>query len=131
MKTKISALLVVCLCLYLTSCATLFKGTSEEVNFGSNPSGAEVWVDGKMMGKAPINFTLITKKTYVIEFKYQGQTKTVNLNNHVGAGWIVLDVLGGLIPVIIDAVTGAWYSFDQKNINVDFKSPGVFEPSLQ
>lgn len=128
MKAKLLALTVVCL--YLTSCATLFKGTSEEVNFNSNPNGAEVWIDGKIMGHTPVNFKLITKKTYVIEFKYQDQTKTINLNNHVGAGWIVLDVLGGLIPIIVDAATGAWYSFDQKNMNVDFKSPGVFEPAL-
>jgi hypothetical protein len=131
MKTKISVLLVVCLCLYLTNCATIFKGTSQKTYFGSNPSGAEVWIDGKMMGKTPINFKLITKKTYIIDFKYEGQTKTINLINHVGGGWIILDVLAGLLPVIIDAVTGAWYSLDQKNIRVDFKSPGVFEPSLQ
>lgn len=90
---------------------------------------AEIWIDGKMMGHSPFNLKLITKKTYVIEFKIQGQTKTVNLNNSVCAGWIVLDVLGGLIPVIIDAATGAWYSFDQKNVNVDFKTPGLFESS--
>jgi len=128
MKIKIFAVIVASL--YFTSCATLFKGTSEDINFGSNPSGAEVWIDGKMMGKTPINFQLVCKKTYVIEFKYEGQTKTVNLNNHVGAGWILLDVLAGLVPVIIDAATGAWYSFDQKNVNVDFKSPGLFEPAL-
>jgi hypothetical protein len=130
MKTKLALFLTVCLVLSLTSCATLFKGTTEEVNFGSNPTGAEVWVDGKLMGTTPINFRLITKKVYLIEFKYQDQTKSVYLNNHVGAGWIVLDVLGGLVPVIIDAVTGAWYSFDQSNVNVDFRAPGAFEPAV-
>jgi hypothetical protein len=130
MKTKLALFLTVCLVLSLTSCATLFKGTTEEVNFGSNPTGAEVWVDGKLMGTTPINFRLITKKVYLIEFKYQDQTKSVYLNNHVGAGWIVLDVLGGLIPVVIDAVTGAWYSFDQSNVNVDFRAPGTFEPAV-
>jgi len=130
MKTKLALFLTVCLVLSLTSCATLFKGTTEEVNFGSNPTGAEVWVDGKLMGTTPINFRLITKKVYLIEFKYQDQTKSVYLNNHVGAGWIVLDVLGGLVPVIIDAVTGAWYSFDQSNVNVDFRAPGTFEPAV-
>ncbi|HNQ81025.1 MAG TPA: PEGA domain-containing protein [Candidatus Aminicenantes bacterium] len=130
MKTKFALFLAVFLVLSLASCATLFKGTTEEVNFGSNPTGAEVWVDGKLMGTTPINFRLITKKVYLIEFKYQDQTKSVYLNNHVGAGWIVLDVLGGLVPVIIDAVTGAWYSFDQSNVNVDFRTPGAFEPAV-
>ena len=40
----------------------------------------------------------------------------LNITNHVGAGWIVLDVLCGLVPVIIDAATGAWCDLDQKNI---------------
>jgi len=35
-----------------------------------------------------------------------------------------------LIPVVIDAVTGAWYSFDQSNVNVDFRAPGTFEPAV-
>jgi len=131
MKNKISYFLVFFLCMYLSSCATLFKGTSEEVNFGSNPSGAEVWIDGKMMGSTPINFKLASKISYTIEFKYQGQTKSVVLNNHIGAGWIILDVLAGLVPVIIDAATGSWYSLDQKFVNVDFKAPGIFVPCPQ
>jgi CRISPR/Cas system-associated exonuclease Cas4 (RecB family) len=113
----------------VTSCATLFKGSTDDVQFGSNPVGAEVYVDGKLMGKTPMNLELISKKTYVIEFKFEGQTKAVNLTNKVGAGWIILDVLGGLIPVIVDAATGCWYQIKQKNVNVDFTAPGIFVPS--
>ena len=117
MKRK--ALVLAFVCFYFSSCATLFKGINQEVNFNSNPIGAEVWIDGKMMGKTPIDFKLSVKKTYVIDFKFpEGQTKTVNLNNKVGAGWIILDVLAGLVPVVIDAATGAWYSFEKSNINI-------------
>jgi CRISPR/Cas system-associated exonuclease Cas4 (RecB family) len=115
--------LVLGLVFLLAGCATLFKGTSEEVSFGSNPVGAEIYIDGKLMGKTPAAFQLITKKVYVIEFKLGDKTKTVNLNNKVGAGWIILDVLAGLVPVIIDAATGAWYSFDMKSVNVDLQYP--------
>lgn len=124
MKTKIFALVLACL--YLSSCATLFKGTTQEVNFNSNPIGCEVWIDGKNMGETPVKFKLASKKTYVIEFKFEGyKSKTVNLTNHIGAGWIVLDVLAGLVGVIIDAATGAWYSFDEKNINVTLTKGGI------
>lgn len=117
MRAKVLTLVLVCL--YLSSCATVFKGTSEEVNFNSNPIGAEVWIDGKNMGKTPVKFKLTSKKTYMIEFKFEGyETKTVSLTNHVGAGWVILDVLAGLVGVIVDAATGAWYSFDEKNVNV-------------
>ena len=124
----VSFLLVFSVLLLTTSCATLFKGSTDDIKFGSNPVGAEVYVDGKLMGKTPLNLELVSKKTYVIEFKLEGKTKTVNLNNKVGAGWIVLDVLGGLVPVIVDAATGNWYQIKQKNVNVDFTGGG-FMPS--
>lgn len=57
--------------------------------------------------------------TYSIEFRKDGyKPKVFNVTNHVGAGWIVLDVLSGLVPVIIDAATGSWYELDQKYINI-------------
>jgi hypothetical protein len=40
-----------------------------------------------------------------------------DISNHVGAGWVVLDVICGVLPVVVDAVTGSWYSLDQTNIN--------------
>jgi hypothetical protein len=115
--------------LLVTSCATIFKGATDPINFGSNPVGAEVYVDGKLMGKTPLNLELTSKKTYVIDFKIGDQTKTVNLTNKVGVGWIILDVLAGLVPIIVDAATGSWYQLSPKDINVDFTSPGKFEPS--
>ncbi len=39
------------------------------------------------------------------------------ITNHVGAGWIILDVLAGRVPFVVDAATGAWYSLDQKNLD--------------
>jgi len=101
-----------------SSCALIFKGTSEEVRFGSDPQRAEVWVNGAKMGETPVSLKLESKKTYTIEFKMEGyKSVTKSITNHVGAGWIVLDILAGLVPVIIDAATGAWYSLDQKNVD--------------
>lgn len=42
------------------------------------------------------------------------------INNRVAVKWVVLDVLGGVLPVAIDAITGNWYEFDQSKINVEF-----------
>jgi hypothetical protein len=103
---------------FLSSCATIFKGTNEEVRFGSEPQKAEVWVNGAKMGETPISLKLESKKTYQIEFRKEGyKPVTRTITNHVGAGWIILDVLCGLVPVIVDAATGAWYGLDQKNVD--------------
>lgn len=115
---KIKILSIALICIYLSSCALIFKGTKQEVSFGSDPQRAEVYVNGIRMGETPLTLKLVTKQTYAIEFKIEGyKPKSFQINNKVGAGWIVLDILAGLIPVVIDAATGAWYSFDQKNID--------------
>ncbi len=36
----------------------------------------------------------------------------------VGAGWIVVDFVCGVFPLLVDAVTGDWKSLDQNNVNV-------------
>ena len=115
---KIKILSVALICIYLSSCATLFKGTKQEVSFRSDPQRVEVYVNGIRMGETPLTLKLVTKKTYAIEFKIEGyKPKSVQINNKIGAGWIILDILAGLVPVVIDAATGAWYSLDQKNVD--------------
>jgi len=104
--------------LIFSSCATIFKGSTDDVNFSSDPSGAKVYVNGMLLGTTPVQLELKSKNSYTIEFKKEGyETKTVVLNNSVGAGWIVLDVLFGLVPIIVDAATGNWYSLDQEHVN--------------
>jgi glycerol-3-phosphate acyltransferase PlsY len=62
---------------------------------------------------------LKTDREYTIEFRKDGyETRTYFLGNKIGAGWIILDVLCGLIPVVVDVATGAWYEFTEENIIV-------------
>jgi len=102
----------------LVGCATIFKGSTDSVNFTSDPNSANVYVDGLLLGKTPVELELKSDETYSIEFKKEGyETRTVILHSSVGAGWVILDILGGLIPVIIDAATGNWYGLDKDHIN--------------
>lgn len=116
--TKAVVLIIFVSLILHISCAAIFKGTHTNVDFSSNPSGAQVLVNGFYMGDTPIRLKLESKKTYHIEFMKEGYTtKTFTITNHVGAGWIVLDVILGLVPVVVDAATGAWYSLDQEHVN--------------
>ena len=56
MKWKAFFMLV--LCLHFVGCATLFKGTTQEVNFNSNPQKAKVIVNGVEMGETPVALKL-------------------------------------------------------------------------
>lgn len=116
-RTK-SKVVLVTLAIVFSGCAALFKGTSESVEFTSQPSGASVYVNGVLKGKAPLQLRLETKRAYDIEFRLPGhESVSATVTNRIGAGWVVLDILGGFLPVIIDAATGSWYSFDQNHIN--------------
>ena len=107
------------LALVLSGCALIFKGDSAKVTFNSNPQGATVLLEGNNIGLTPTEAVLKTNKSYTITFQLAGrQDRTYILNNRVGALWIVLDVLAGVFPIIIDAATGAWYEFDNTNVNV-------------
>ncbi|MGB3340084.1 MAG: PEGA domain-containing protein [bacterium] len=101
------------------SCATVFKGSQEYVDLRSDPIGAKVYINGSYEGTTPVELHLESNKTYHIEFKKDGyQTKTYTLTNHLGAGWVILDVICGLVPVVVDAITGAWYKLDENDVGV-------------
>ncbi len=117
MMTRI-VLVAACCILMLQGCATLFQGTGTGVEFSTEPAGATVYVNGFPRGTTPTRIKLETKKTYQIEFKKDGyDTISYTITNHVGAGWVILDIIGGLIPVVVDAATGAWYELDQTAVN--------------
>lgn len=101
----------------VTGCASLFKPKYGKVNFGSEPVGADVYINGYNRGKTPIQLKLSHKEPVTVTFKKDGyEDKTYVINTRVGAVWIILDCLGGFIPVIIDAATNNWSSLDSDNI---------------
>lgn len=120
---RMSKWVSICLCVVLISslygCATLFKQKSRTVSFNSDPQGAEIYINGNRMGKTPMPMNLSNLKAVTVTFKKEGyDDKTYIINTKVGAGWVVLDCLGGFIPVIIDAVTENWYNLDTDDVNV-------------
>ena len=110
-------------CVSITlNCAAVFKGTSDNVDFSSEPDGAKVYVNGVLRGTTPVKLKLESKRTYNIEFKKEGyETKNFTLTNHVGVGWVILDVIFGIIPVVVDAATGSWYVLDQDYVKVEME----------
>jgi hypothetical protein len=100
----------------VASCAYLFKGKLENVSFASQPAGAEVFVNGVLKGVTPVVLELDAGEEYTIELRRDGYApEVVRLNNHIGIGWIIVDIL--FWPgAIVDAATGSWYTFDKESI---------------
>lgn len=126
-KILLSASII--LLVFATSCATLFAPNTRAISTSSTPDGAEVFVNGFKMGITPIELQLKPDKGYNIEFRKEGyQSVTRVVNTKVGGGWIVLDILGGLIPVVVDAITGDWNKFDQDSVNAALVKSGQQRP---
>lgn len=102
----------------LSGCfATVIKGKNSKVEMTSIPSGADVYVNGEHVGQTPIKLKLDSSKSYTIEFRKSGyKSQTKQLSSGIGPGWVVLDVAFGLIPVVVDAATGSWYSLDEDHV---------------
>jgi hypothetical protein len=117
-STKVLFIIFICFIILSNGCATLFKGVNERIDIISDPSAAKVYINGGMIGKSPIQVKLQSNKTHQVEFVKEGyDKKTIILSGNVEAGWIVLDFLAGVFPIIIDAATGSWYSFENNYIH--------------
>ena len=98
-------------------CAALFNHNGGDVQVNSNPSGARVFVDGVDHGLTPVKLQLDEKKDHIVMLKSGNKERAFTLQKKLGASWVVLDVLGGLLPVVIDGATGSWYDLEPHELN--------------
>lgn len=111
--------------LLLSSCATVFKGGEQNIAFNSNPQGAEILIDGEPFGTTPQIIRLEVQRSYEVTLRQGDQERDITIRNRVGTQWVVLDVLGLLIPLLVDASTGDWYELSPDEVVVDFTEEGL------
>lgn len=117
----------------LSSCATILEGTREKVVFTSNPSGANVRIDGKDMGATPFYTKLNVRKNYVVQFyKDSAMVTTVPINRKIQKGYLFTEIALAhtfyLSPlVVVDAISGAWFKLDKNYIHVDYDKEKTIE----
>jgi hypothetical protein len=96
--------------LLASGCATVFKGEQSTIRVTSEPVCAPVYVNGVPSGFTPVTLKLPSRNNYVVQLEMPGyQYAATATYSTLGGGWLVLDILLLIIPVIVDAATGAWY----------------------
>lgn len=112
------SLLVVSACIAVSACGAIFNSGPARVNFTSTPDTSEVWIDGVRRGTTPIFLELEKKKDHVVTFRKAGYQDMINpLPRAIKGVYVVFDVLGGLLPVVVDAATGAWYVLSTDHVH--------------
>lgn len=111
---KVFTLVAISATLLLSSCATIFTGTKQNVQINSNPPAADIEVDGVKVGVTPMAVPL--KKGFsspMVSLKLDGyETKTFQPTPAFNP--VAILNLFGLIGWGVDAATGAMMKYDPK-----------------
>ncbi len=107
---RLAALLPIVLAFSSAGCATVLAGHGPvSIPTASTPDGADVYLDGNRLGTTPVTVQVERKKPHTLVFKKAGyKDASCMLETSTGAGWVIFDVLTGIVPIVIDAVTGDW-----------------------
>jgi len=106
----------------LSGCGTILTPSQALVTFTSDPPGADVLVDGMPVGRTPVQTFVSNRRDHVVTLQDErGESTTCVLYSSLGAGWLVLDILLGLVPVIVDAATSGWNELEQHGCHATFR----------
>lgn len=95
-----------------SGCATITRGTEQDLAVESDPVGATVTLSNGMKGKTPISFKVKRKDNLTVTVQKDGyKTATVQVTSKTSddgkAGMVGNLLFGGIIGVGVDASNGA------------------------
>jgi len=106
-------------CAGLTGCATITSGTTQRIDFASEPPGATATLSNGAVVETPGHLVLSRAKTYDVTIEKDGY---IPARSHIGQrsnpaifGNILI---GGLIGIIVDSSTGAAYLLTPEKVSV-------------
>lgn len=120
---RLRFVLVVALVATNVGCATVFKGSKSTMKIAGVPEDATFeTAEGAPIARtkprgqvelSPDEVELPVKGApSEIHVKYGKETRLIPVRRFVGRGWVGLGIFTGLLPLVIDAVTGSWYEYE-------------------
>ena len=103
-------------------CATVIKGSHQTVPMASVPPGADVLVDGTLVGQTPLKVEMKRKHDHLVTIQKTGyKPESIAVVKDVGGAVWGNIIAGGLIGWGVDASTGAQYNLTPKTVSVELK----------
>jgi hypothetical protein len=94
-------------------CATVFKGTSRDLQINSDPPGAEVYIDGSLEGSTPTTVSVKSTMNHRVSLKMDGyEPLDTVVFKQISPVWVSVDLMLLWLPAIVDMATGAWYELN-------------------
>jgi PEGA domain len=108
-----------------SSCATLLKGTKEEITVVSDPSGAEVTVNESREGATPVSFTVPSKEDLNITVTKAGyQPEDLQDPTSFRWGYEAWAFIVYVIPMVVDLSDGAAWGHDHLTVTAHLEPNG-------
>ena len=115
----LAGLLIIIALAISSGCATIIHGTTQDINITTDPSGADLNVDGSERYKSPAKITMKRKDDHIVEVSMDGyQKETINIKSVVSGAVAGNIIAGGLIGWGIDAASGGQYRLVPENIDI-------------
>ena len=106
----------------VSGCATVVKGTTQNIPVNSDPTGAEVVVNNNVLGTTPTEIKLKRKRDHQVVIRKEGYTSvTMPILKSVGGAVWGNVLAGGLIGWGVDATSGAQYNLSPETIFVTLR----------
>jgi PEGA domain len=99
-------------CVALGACATVTRGTTNQIQIRSEPSGAQVTTSLAHACTTPCTITVNRKEEFTVLFRLQGyEDQTTEVRSQIAgagvAGFAGNVIVGGVIGMGVDAATGS------------------------
>jgi hypothetical protein len=114
----------------LLGCGLIFGGTHQIVLVQSSPDAVKLTTTPPTAEfTTPTSIALERKYDYWFTFEKAGYTPAhAQIQRHMRGGILALDVIfTGLLGIVPDAVTGAWFSLKPDNVNVVLTKTAMIE----
>lgn len=117
----------------LSACATVTRGSTEDVLFTSNPPGADMKTSLGPGCVTPCTIKISRRDTFQAVFDLDGETRTVFVDTEVAGGGVAgvagNVLLGGVIGAGVDVATGAGLDHVPNPVHADFTVPETEAPT--
>lgn len=101
-------------------CATIVRGSNQDVSVTSDPPNARVIVNGQDRGETPTTLSLDTGRDYQLEFTKEGMdSETINVTKDFTVGWPIFGNIfsWGLIGIVVDVANGSAYKLKPEQVD--------------
>lgn len=115
----------------VAGCATITSGTTQSISVSSNVEGAEIFLDGVVIGTTPFTGP-VDKNKEQFRIEAEGyQTETVSLSKSLEPIFWGNIIIGGTLGSITDFASGAAYQYAPASYQVDLQRAGQTTAEFQ